>query len=140
MLLFITSSHFLKIVFLNVVGVRPQDNKVLKDRGLWDELFGGKFGSLPLAYKDRCIMGLETSNLLRSSSLSNCINGDTNTDLGLDRFHVFVDSKQHAGVDGQSQVVQEVVVLASDESFHISSSVEDSEEAGKRNIGEEQLV
>jgi len=92
MLLFIIFSHFLKIVFLNVVRVRPQDNEVLEDRGLWDELFRGKFGSFPLTYKDRCVMGLETSNLLRSSCLSNCINSDTNTHLGLDWLHLFVDS------------------------------------------------
>jgi hypothetical protein len=69
-------------------------------------------------------MGLESSNFAGFSSLSNCVNGISNTNLGLDRFKRLVKSDQHTGVHRQGEVVQEIMVLATDEGVHVSAGVD----------------
>lgn len=116
-------SHFLKVIFLDVVGVRPQDDKVLENGSLRDELFSGQFSSLALTNKYGSIVGLEPSNLLGLTCLTNSIDGNTDAYLGLDGLHIFVDSQKHARVDRECEVVEEVMVFSTDEGLHISGGV-----------------
>jgi hypothetical protein len=141
-LFFITSthSHFLKVIFFHIFGVRPQDHEVFENWGLRDKLFSSKFCSFPLADKDGSIVGLEASDLLGSTCLTDSVYGDTNTNLSLDRLHVFVDGQEHTRVDRKRDVIKEVMVLASDEGLHVGGSVKDCQQTGKGNIGEKQFV
>jgi len=68
-------------------------------------------------------MSLESGNFTGLSSLPNGVNGISNAYLGLDRFKRLVKRDQHAGIHRQGEVIQEVVVLATDEGVHISASV-----------------
>jgi hypothetical protein len=55
--------------------------------------------------------------------LTDSVYGDTNTNLSLDRLHVFVDGQEHTRVDRKRDVIEEVMVLASDEGLHVGGSV-----------------
>ena len=57
----------------------------------------------------------EPGYLSWASSLSNSINGLADSHLRLYGFHVLVYRDEHAGIDRQRQVVQEVVVFAANE-------------------------
>ena len=116
-------SQFLKVVFFDVLGVRPQDHEVLENRGLRDELFSSEFCSFSLTNKDGGVVGLEASDLLGSSCLTDGVYGDTNTNLSLDGLHVFVDGQEHTRVDRKRDVIEEVMVLAGDEGLHVGGSV-----------------
>ena len=81
-------------------------------------------------------MRLEPSNLLGLSCCADGVDSHSNTHLGLDGLHVLIDCQEHARVDGQGDIVQEVVVLASNEGLHVSGSVEHSQQTGEGHIGE----
>lgn len=68
-------------------------------------------------------MGLEPSNLLGLTCLTDSIDGNTDAYLGLDGLHIFVDSQKHARVDRECEVVEEVMVFSTDEGLHISGGV-----------------
>ena len=85
-------------------------------------------------------MRLESSNSLWLASLSNSVHGVTDTHLGLDWLKLFVQSDQHARVDRQSQVEEEIVILASDESLHVRRCEENGQKTGEGDIREEEFV
>ena len=64
-------------------------------------------------------MRLETCDAFWLTGLTNRIYSVTNSNLCLNRLQIFVQRNQHAWVDRQGQVEEEVVILSSDESFHV---------------------
>ena len=71
-------------------------------------------------------MRLEAGNALRFAGLANCIDSIADPDARLDRLELLVEGNQHAWVDRQSQVEQEVMVLASKERLHVCCAEQDS--------------
>ena len=82
----------------------------------------------------------EAGYLSGASSLPDSVDSHADSHWSLYGLHVLVYGDEHAGVDRQGQVVKEVVVFAGDEVAHVSAAVNSSEEAGQRNIREEELI
>jgi hypothetical protein len=72
-------------------------------------------------------MSLETCDTFGFAGLTDGVDSVANSDTGLNWLQLLVQSDQHAWVDRQSQVEQEVVIFADNEGFHISGAKEDSE-------------
>lgn len=123
-----------------VVWILPQDKEVLDYTGLWNVLFCSQFCTLCASNEDWSVMSLETCDLLCLTSLTDCIYCVTYSDLGLNWLQFFIQSDEHAWVDRQSQVVEEVMVLATDESLHISGGHEDCQQTSKTHIREQEFV
>ena len=79
-------------LFWDVVWVLLQDDEVLKDHVLDGHvLVIAKLGSLSGGNEHGARMGLEASNPLGLTSLTDCINSLADPDLHLDVFQVFVN-------------------------------------------------
>ena len=65
-------------------------------------------------------MRLEASDALRFASLTDRIDSITDPNASLDRLELLIQGNQHAWVDRERQVEEEVMVLASDERLHVS--------------------
>lgn len=82
-------------------------------------------------------MRLETCYAVRSTCLTDSIDGHADANFSLDGLHVLIEADQHSRVDTERQIVQEVMVLACNKRLHIGASVQNSEESSKRNIRKE---
>lgn len=85
-------------------------------------------------------MNLETSDGFRLACSANSVNSLTNFDGDFNILELLVEGDEHSWVHGEDQVIQEVVVLTANEEVHISSSVQHSQDTGKTDIREEELV
>lgn len=63
--------------------------------------------------------------------LAHSVHGSSNADLRLDRLEVLVEKHAHAGVHGNREPVEQVVVLAEQRVLEVDGGVGDDEEAGQ---------
>ena len=64
--------------------------------------------------------------------LSHCVHCSADADLRLDGLQLVVEQHAHAGLHGNSQPKQEVVVLAEQRVLEVDGGVRDDEQAGQR--------
>ena len=122
------------VFFGHIVGVRPEEDKVFHHGCFRNELFGCQLSSLTLSDENGGVVSLETGYFFGFSRLTDRVDSLSDAHLSFDGFHFFVKSDDHAGVDTQGEVIQEVVVLAAEERLHISSAVEHRQQTTQRHI------
>ena len=123
-----------------VVRVGPQDQEILNNWRFRQVLVCSELGPLALANEHGRVMGLEARNALGFAGLTDGVHGVTHADLRLNRLQLLVQRNEHARVDRERQVEEEVVILSCDEGLHVGGGQENREEAGQGNVREEEFV
>ena len=130
----------LLIIFLFfIIGIFPDYHKVLHTGIVWKILFSCKFGSFILANENGCFMNLEPSYGFWLTCGSNVINSLSNFHRYLDILKFIIESHEHSWVHGKDEIIQEIMILATDESFHISGSIKNCKDASKADIWEQEF-
>lgn len=80
------------------------------------------------------VVRLEACDAFWLAGLAHCVDGVAHADLGLNRLQLLVESDQHARVDRQCQVEQEIMVLSCDESLHISCGDQHGQQATEGDV------
>ena len=123
-----------------VVGILLYDHKVLHDIIIGQVFFSGDFSSLTEADEHRSMMLLETGDGLGLACSTHGVYSLTNLDRYFYVFKLLIECHAPSWVPWEDQVVQEVMVLSTDEGVHVSRSVEYCENSSQAYLGEQELV
>lgn len=85
-------------------------------------------------------MNLETCDGFWLACGSNGVNSLTNLDGDFHILEVLVEGDQHAWVHREDQIVEEIVVVTTDEQVHVCGSVQHGKDTGEADIREEEFV
>lgn len=123
-----------------IVRVWLQNYEILHYRGFREEFFCSQLSSFSLSNQHGRVMSLETGDSFWFARLANCIHCDAHSDLRLCWRQILVKGDQHARIDRQGQVVEEVVVFAAEERFHVGCRDNCSQQTRQRYVWEEEFV
>ena len=131
-MLFRNVHHILQYCEKDLKSVAPIKHNIPK-RNI---LLPSKLRTFPIIHNNRRRMSLKPSDLPRLPNLSHHINRLTNSHINSQLLQLFIQHKQHLGVEADSQVVDQVMVLFQEISIHVEHGHGDDEERGQAGFGE----